>query len=209
MSDSLIAWPAGESGYLIDVPETDPALLASGLRAVAYKRRIGLVDVVPGLSTVLVMLAEPMPYRLFRALLAEVEAEPVEGFVTGDSVTIDVRYDGPDLAEVSDLTGLSVQQVVDLHTGTEFHAVFSGFAPGFVYLTGVPERLKVPRRSEPRASLPGGSVALADQFTAVYPRPSPGGWQLIGSTAKVLWDVEQEPPAVIRPGMIVRFRQVG
>jgi KipI family sensor histidine kinase inhibitor len=208
VSDSLHAWPAGEAGYLIDVPDADPAQVAQGLRTVAGRRRIGLVDVVPGLSTVLVMLAEPMPYRLFRVLLAEVESEPVTG--TGDTgtITIDVHYDGPDLPEVAELTGLGVQQVVDLHAQTEFHAAFSGFAPGFVYLTGVPEALRVPRRPEPRASLPGGSVALADQFTAVYPRPSPGGWRLIGSTAKVLWNVEQAPPAVIRPGMTVRFRQV-
>ncbi len=124
------------------------------------------------------------------------------------TVTIDVRYDGPDLPEVAEAVGLSVQQVVDLHTRTDFHAAFSGFAPGFVYLTGVPKALRVSRRPEPRASLPGGSVALADQFTAVYPRPSPGGWRLIGSTTKVLWDVEQSPPAIIRPGMTVRFRQV-
>jgi KipI family sensor histidine kinase inhibitor len=208
VTGALHAWPAGESGYLIDVPDADPAQVAQGLRVIAGRRRIGLVDVVPGLSTVLVMLAEPMPYRSFRALLAEVESEPVTATADTGTITIDVRYDGPDLAEVAELTGLDVQQVAELHAGTEFQASFSGFAPGFVYLTGVPDALRVPRRPEPRASLPGGSVALADQFTAVYPRPSPGGWRLIGSTTKVLWDVEQTPPAVIRPGMTVRFRQV-
>ena len=208
MSDSLHAWPAGESGYLIDVPDTDPAQVADGLRAIAGRRRIGLVDVVPGLSTVLVMLAEPMPYQAFRALLAEVEAEPVAGSADTGTVTIDVRYDGPDLSEVASISGLDVQRIIELHTGTEFHAAFSGFAPGFVYLTGVPEVLRVSRRPEPRAAVPGGSVALADQFTAVYPRSSPGGWRLIGSTTKVLWDTENDPPAVIRPGMTVRFRAV-
>lgn len=208
MSDSLHAWPAGEAGYLIDVPDTDPAQVAQGLRVIAGRRRIGLVDVVPGLSTVLVMLAEPMSYRNFRALLAEVESEPVTGTADTGTVTIDVRYDGPDLPEVAALTGLEVQQVIELHAATEFRAAFSGFAPGFVYLTGVPDVLRVSRRPEPRTTLPGGSVALADQFSAVYPRPSPGGWRLIGSTTKVLWDVEQAPPAVIRPGMTVRFRQV-
>lgn len=208
MGDSLYAAPAGESGYLIDVPDADPAQIAHAVRAVAHRHRIALTDVVPGLCTVLVILAVPVPHRIFRGLLAEVEAEPPVVSEEAGVVTIDVCYDGPDLLEVAERTGLGVQQVIDLHTSTEFHAAFSGFAPGFVYLTGVPDGLRVPRRAEPRAALPGGSVALADRFTAVYPRSSPGGWMLIGTTAKVLWDVGQDPPAVIRPGMGVRFRAV-
>ncbi|MBT0772600.1 allophanate hydrolase subunit 1 [Kineosporia sp. J2-2] len=208
MSTSLYAWPAGETGYLIDVPETDPARVAQGLRIVAGRRRIELVDVVPGLSTVLVTLARPMPPGAFRALLAEVESEPVEDAADTGTITVGVRYDGPDLDEVAALTGLGVQQIVEIHTSTGFRAAFSGFAPGFVYLTGVPAVLRVPRRAEPRAVVPGGSVALADRFTAVYPRPSPGGWRLIGSTDMQLWDDAADPPAAVRPGMTVRFRQV-
>ncbi|GAA3607074.1 allophanate hydrolase subunit 1 [Kineosporia mesophila] len=208
MGTSLIAWPAGESGYLIDVPEADPALVAQGLRNIAGRRRIQLIDVVPGLSTVLVVLGEPMPDKLFRVLLAEIEQEPVEAAADTGTITLDVRYDGPDLKEVASLTGLSVRQIVEIHTGTDFHAALSGFAPGFVYLTGVPEQLRVPRRPEPRSAVRGGSVALADQFTAVYPRKSPGGWRLIGSTTARLWDEKADPPAVIRPGTTVRFRPV-
>jgi KipI family sensor histidine kinase inhibitor len=207
VSETLQARPAGESGFLIDVRETDPAQVALGLRAVAGRHRIDLVDVVPGLSTVLVTFSKPLSHKHFQEILSEVESEPTTR-AAGGSITIDVHYEGPDLAEVASLTGLSVPEIIDLHTSTSFHAAFSGFAPGFVYLTGVPEQLRVPRRPEPRTTLPGGSVALADQFTAVYPRPSPGGWRLIGITSMVLWDARQDPPAVIRPGMTVRFRPV-
>ncbi|MCE0534352.1 allophanate hydrolase subunit 1 [Kineosporia rhizophila] len=213
MAEAVAGWMgrvrrAGECGYLVELPEGDPAQVAERVRVIAGERGTGLVEVVPGLSTVLVVLGEPMKQAAFETLLAEV------GSVTGDrvgpagSVVIDVRYDGPDLAEVASLTGLDEQQVVELHASTEFRAAFSGFAPGFVYLTGVPEQMKVPRRSEPRAAVPSGSVALADQFTAVYPQRSPGGWQLIGTTEQRLWDLGQDPPALIRPGMTVRFRPV-
>ncbi|GAB6899813.1 5-oxoprolinase subunit B family protein [Kineosporia succinea] len=209
MTGSLIARPAGERGYLVDVPEADPARVAAALRVVAGRRGVGLVDVVPGMSTVLVVLSDALPGPAFRALLAEVGREPVTESGESGTITIDVRYDGPDLAEVASLSGLSESEVVRVHTGTDFRAAFSGFAPGFVYLTGVPESLRVPRRAAPRAALPGGSVALADQFTAVYPRRSPGGWRLIGTTDVPLWDETRDPPAVIRPGMTVRFRAVG
>jgi len=120
-------------------------------------------------------------------------------------VNLDVRYDGPDLVVVAELTGLSVAEVVDLHSSTAYRASFSGFAPGFVYLTGVPTALRVPRRAAPRQSVPSGSVAIADAFTAVYPRSSPGGWQLLGSTDATLWDSERQPAALISPGATVRF----
>ncbi|GLY13900.1 allophanate hydrolase [Kineosporia sp. NBRC 101677] len=192
----------------MELPQGDPAQIAERVRALAQERGAGLAEVVPGLSTVLVVLDEPMKQALFEALMAEAGSGGAEQVGLGGAVVIDVRYDGPDLAEVASLTGLDEQQVVELHAGTEFRAAFSGFAPGFVYLTGVPEQLKVPRRSEPRAVVPNGSVALADQFTAVYPQRSPGGWRLIGATQQRLWDLVQDPPALIRPGMAVRFRAV-
>jgi KipI family sensor histidine kinase inhibitor len=85
---------------------------------------------------------------------------------------------------------------------------FSGFAPGFAYLVDGDPRLRVPRRSDPRTSLPAGSVALAGEFSAIYPRQSPGGWQLIGHTEAVLWDIERPSPALLTQGMWVQFRAV-
>jgi KipI family sensor histidine kinase inhibitor len=85
---------------------------------------------------------------------------------------------------------------------------FCGFAPGYSYLVGGDDRLRVPRRNESRVRVPAGAVAIAGEFSAIYPRPSPGGWQLLGHTDAVLWDVDAEPPAVLRPGDTVEFRDV-
>jgi KipI family sensor histidine kinase inhibitor len=116
-----------------------------------------------------------------------------------------VRYDGPDLDEVARLTGLTHAEVVAAHTGTPWRVAFGGFAPGFAYLVGGDPRLHVPRRERPRPSVPAGSVGLAGEFSGVYPRSSPGGWQLVGTTDAVLWDADREPPALLSPGTTVRF----
>jgi KipI family sensor histidine kinase inhibitor len=120
-----------------------------------------------------------------------------------------VTYDGPDLDDVTRLTGLSRAEVVAAHTGTPWRVAFGGFAPGFAYLVGGDPRLRVPRRVRPRPSVPAGSVALAGEFSGVYPRSSPGGWQLLGRTDTVLWDVDRDPPALLTPGTIVRFVDAG
>ena len=102
-------------------------------------------------------------------------------------------------------------QVVAAHTGTPWRVGFGGFAPGFAYLVGGDSRLEVPRRAEPRTKVPAGSVGLAGEFSGVYPRESPGGWQLIGRTSQsqaALWDVDREQPALLTPGMWVQFRAV-
>jgi KipI family sensor histidine kinase inhibitor len=124
----------------------------------------------------------------------------------GADVVIDVVYDGPDLAEVAAHTELSTAEVINAHTSTVWRVGFSGFAPGFAYLVDGDARLRVPRRSEPRTSVPAGSVALAGEFSAIYPRQSPGGWQLIGRTDTVLWDLERPNPALLTQGMCVQFR---
>ncbi|WP_377323398.1 allophanate hydrolase subunit 1 [Pimelobacter simplex] len=116
-----------------------------------------------------------------------------------------VVYDGPDLAEVAGQTGLSEAEVVAAHTATPWRVAFGGFAPGFAYLVGGDPRLRVPRRAEPRTTVPAGSVGLAGEFSGVYPRASPGGWQLIGRTDVVLWDLDREPPALLAAGATVRF----
>lgn len=160
-----------------------------------------------------------------------------EGGVAG--VTIDVRYDGPDLAAVADLAGMSTEALVRTHTSITWRAAFGGFAPGFFYLVdarelggggpnarepdadgaGASEAAEgpstesalpaVPRLGSPRARVPAGSVGLADRFCAVYPGASPGGWQLLGTTDARLWDLDRPDPALLAPGMIVRFREVG
>jgi KipI family sensor histidine kinase inhibitor len=124
--------------------------------------------------------------------------------VTG-LVRIPVVYDGPDLAEVADRSGLSAAEVIAAHTGPTWRVAFAGFAPGFAYLVGGDGRLAVPRRESPRTRVPPGSVALAAGYSAVYPRASPGGWQLIGHTDSAMWDLTRDPPALLRPGQRVQF----
>lgn len=172
---------------------------------------LGVVDIVPAARTILVKLAgsryqEPTRQRLGALRLSE-QAVAESAAPTEADVVIDVVYDGDDLDEVSRLTGLSTTEVVAAHTGTLWRVGFSGFAPGFAYLVGGDERLAVPRRSEPRTKVPVGSVGLAGEFSGVYPRESPGGWQLIGRTSAVLWDVDRDPPALLAPGMWVRFEE--
>jgi KipI family sensor histidine kinase inhibitor len=170
----------------------------------------GVVDIVPGARTVLVKLDRPRYQAATRERLRKlpvttdsIPAVPADGAA---DVVIDVVYDGPDLAEVASRTGLTTSQVVDAHSGNLWRVGFSGFAPGFAYLVDGDPRLRVPRRSEPRTSVPPGSVALAGEFSAVYPRRSPGGWQLIGRTDAVLWDIDRPTPALLTQGMWVQFR---
>ena len=170
----------------------------------------GVVDIVPGARTVLVKLDSPRYQGATRERLRKLRVTgasiPVAPADRRADVVIDVVYDGPDLAEVASRTGLTTSQVIDAHSGTLWRVGFSGFAPGFAYLIDGDTRLRVPRRSEPRTSVPAGSVALAGEFSAVYPRRSPGGWQLIGHTDAVLWDIERRTPALLTQGMWVQFR---
>lgn len=177
-----------------------------GVYAEACRRRdareLRCLDVVPAAETVLLDgLAEPEEVL---ATLAGWEIGGSEDLV-GDLVELPVTYDGPDLESVARHTGLEVAEVVRRHREAEFVVAFCGFAPGFAYLTGLPAELHVPRLEEPRTSVPAGSVGLAGAFTGVYPRSSPGGWQLVARTDAALWDVDRHPPALLTPGTRVRF----
>ncbi|WP_167197766.1 5-oxoprolinase subunit B/C family protein [Brevibacterium pigmentatum] len=165
----------------------------------------GVIELIPAARTVLISFD---PARTS----AEILAEAVHGFGHTESVsdaarevTIDVRYDGDDLAEVADLLSVSPAEVTARHQAATWEVAFAGFAPGFGYLAGDDELFTVPRRSSPRTRVPVGSVALAGEFTGVYPRSSPGGWQLIGRTDAKLWDLDRHPPALFVPGTIVKF----
>jgi KipI family sensor histidine kinase inhibitor len=124
-------------------------------------------------------------------------------------IELPVRYDGPDLAVVAGHWGVTEREAARIHAGTEFTVAFCGFAPGFGYLTGLPDHYAVPRRATPRTAVPAGAVALAGPYTGVYPRSSPGGWQLIGTTDAVLWDHTRTPAALLTPGARVRFVPLG
>ncbi len=203
--------PCGEHAVLVEVDGPGEVLpLAAAVRAAAAvgdPAFADVVDVVPGARTVLVVTAEEAGVAALRgglaALVVSDHGLPAQG--SEPAVQIEVHYDGPDLDEVATLTGLSRGEVVRAHTGSDWRVSFCGFVPGFAYLVGGDPRLRVPRRREPRTSVPAGAVALAGEFSAVYPRSSPGGWQLIGRTEAVLFDVRQDPPALLAPGRSVRF----
>jgi KipI family sensor histidine kinase inhibitor len=192
--------PYGPTAWLVDDVEA-PAAWAAALRAMAVP---GVEEIVPAESTVVVRCARGH-HDLVGAALDTVA--PVTGAAGSDEILVlDVVYDGPDLAELAGLAGVSTDELVDLHVTGTYEVAFCGFSPGFGYLRGVDPRLHVPRRDTPRTSVPAGSIGVAAGYTCVYPSASPGGWYLIGRTTAVLWDVDREPPALLRPGRTVRFR---
>ena len=169
---------------------------------------IGTGELIPGARTLLVFYR---PSAVTPAqIVAAVRSRDLGGRIAGEGtlVEIPVTYDGEDLDEVAGLLGLSAAEVVRLHTGQDYAVGFTGFAPGFAYLSGGHPDLDVPRRSSPRTRIPAGSVALAGTFSGVYPRESPGGWQLIGTTEARMWDLSRERPALLLPGDRVRFVDV-
>ncbi|MEV0384070.1 allophanate hydrolase subunit 1 [Nonomuraea sp. NPDC050643] len=197
---------AGEHGLLV---ETGSLELSHRLDAVLRAERPeGVVEIVPGPETVLVVAPGADQARL-RALLEAVVAEERgrggAGTVEGPVVTIPVVYDGADLDSVAELAGIPAGEVVSRHAGRELVVGWMGFAPGFAYLTGLDPVLETPRLDTPRTSVPAGSVAVAGPYSAVYPAASPGGWRLIGRTSVRVWDVSADPPSLFRPGTRVRF----
>ncbi|MEV5355932.1 allophanate hydrolase subunit 1 [Streptomyces sp. NPDC052693] len=193
----------GDDALLVEVSSGDEA---QALHAELLRRRaegsLAAREIVPAARTVLLDGLDA-PARVAAELTAAVL--PPAPPPAGDVIEIPVRYDGPDLADVAAHWGVPEREVARVHAGTEFRVAFCGFAPGFGYLTGLPPRYDVPRRATPRTAVPAGSVALAGPYTGVYPRSSPGGWQLIGTTDAVLWDHARVPAALLSPGARVRF----
>jgi KipI family sensor histidine kinase inhibitor len=210
----LLRWPQRIDAATVELVQR----LAASLRAAPL---LGVVDVVPSYASLALLFdarwlagraegddpAAPIAEALRQRLLQQdalPQLEPRE-------VTLPVCYGGeygPDLAEVAARTGLSADEVVARHTAARYRVALLGFQPGFPYLLGLDEKLAVPRRDTPRVRVPAGSVAIGGAQTGVYPRDTPGGWQLVGRTAAVLFDETRSPPALLSPGDIVRFQAV-
>lgn len=205
MSDVTVL-PCGDAAVLLEVADLD-AVFAVVAALADHRAALGVQDVVPGARTVLVTVTPGRALGPVRAVLCEL-AGTAPAAVTAnaeDETTIEVVYDGPDLDDVAALTGLSHDEVIAAHTATPWRVGFGGFAPGFAYLVGGDARLLVPRRDRSRTTVAAGSVGLAGEFSGVYPRASPGGWQLIGHTDAPLWDLHRVPPALLQAGRSVRF----
>jgi KipI family sensor histidine kinase inhibitor len=204
--------PYGDRAVLVDCStigavNSVAAALRGALRGGLPSGAGDVEDVVVGATSVAVRFTSVVSEASREHVAAAVEqlaALPDESH-GDDVVVIPVIYDGADLAHVASVSGRTPDAVVTMHTSSDYTVAFCGFRPGFAYLTGLDPALHVPRHDTPRTEVPGGSVAIAERFTGVYPARSPGGWQLLGRTDAVMWRTEREPPALLRPGMTVRF----
>lgn len=200
----------GERAWLLEL--AGAAEVRSVDAALRLLRRKGglpwarIVDIVPAARTVLVTASSAGDAAALRGPLSTLNNLPPQAAPTGSIVEIPVTYDGEDLEAVALACSLSVPEVIAAHTNAPWGVAFGGFAPGFAYLSNGDAGLRVARHSEPRTAVPEGAVALADGYSAIYPRRSPGGWQIIGQADVSLWDVLREQPALLLPGMSVQFR---
>ena len=196
--------PYGRDAFLLECPGDGEAV---DLHLELLEHPLpGVVQTVPGAQSLLVECVGPQTRRDAERILAQLPA-PSRALVPSEHL-LEVRYDGADLSAVADRHGLPVEEVVRLHTESVCTVALTGFAPGFAYLSGLSPALATPRRSDPRPSVPAGSVAIGGLWTGIYPRRGPGGWHLIGTTTAPLWDLDRDPPALLRLGDTVRFRAV-
>ncbi len=195
--------PVSLTTILVELADLDQTLaLFASLEADPVA---GVEETVPAARTLMIRFR---PEKITaEALAAQIATRDLSAKIapSDNLVEIPVRYDGEDLADVAQLTGLSIAEVIRRHTESEFTVAFCGFAPGFGYLVGGDPALHVPRRQSPRTRIPMGSVALAGAFSGVYPQNSPGGWQILGTTPSKMWDIERDPGALFQPGYRVRF----
>ncbi|SJN45226.1 Allophanate hydrolase 2 subunit 1 [Microbacterium esteraromaticum] len=196
---------ASDRAVLVEAADLDEAMRLNA----AWVGLPGVIERVPGARTVLVRFdpSRITPARLVEQLESTVgDASPL---APQPEVDIEVHYAGEDLDEVAALLDVTAEEVVNRHLAARWQVAFTGFAPGFGYIVGDDPLFDVPRRSSPRTRVPAGAVGLAGNYTGIYPRQSPGGWQLIGVTQANLWDIHREPPALLVPGARVRFVRVG
>jgi KipI family sensor histidine kinase inhibitor len=194
----------GDHGVLIEVDGPVLPLLA----AVRDAALPGVLDLVPGDRTLLVMARSAADLDRLLPMVRAIEPSTATATPTAELV-VPVTYDGPDLHVVAAAWNVAADVVVRRHVEATWTVAFSGFSPGFGYLRTQSDWAPVARRESPRTHVPAGSVALAGDYAGIYPRDSPGGWQLIGSTRLDLFDADRDPPALLWPGRSVRFREVG
>lgn len=199
MVDELISIRRyGDRAALVDCAPVKVLGIAHALR----ESRL-FVEVVPSERSVLVTWNAPVSHQA----IMEIAVAGIELEIASESrnIEIPIIYDGLDLAECAQQISMSVAELIHLHSATTYTAAFAGFAPGFMYLTGVDSRLQLPRRATPRSKVPQGSLAMADVYTAVYPLDSPGGWNLLGRTTLTMFDAHRNPASILQPGDRVTF----
>lgn len=206
MAERLRFLPAGSDSFLIELDDLETTLtLLDGLLASPPH---GVREIIPAARTVMIRFD---PLLADRAALTQQVARidlSTRSSRDGQTFDIPVTYDGEDLGDVAEILGWSIDDVIRRHTEATFTVAFTGFAPGFAYMTCDDAGFDVPRRKSPRVRIPAGSVAIAGRFGGIYPTDSPGGWQLLGRTPLKMWDTGRERAALLAPGDRVRFRDM-
>jgi 5-oxoprolinase (ATP-hydrolysing) subunit B len=200
---------AGDRSWLVECPDHSPAALAAEIAARPWAAE--LQEIVPAAATVLVVVRDATRSDALRAVLAELldgtGRAPFTDAGTGRTVVVPVRYDGADLPAVAERTGLTVEEIARVHSDAEHRVAFFGFAPGFAYINGVAEALRVPRLDSPRPRVPAGVLAIAGEQSVVYPGGTPGGWSQLGTAELELWNPDSTPPNRLRVGDRIVFRR--
>ena len=206
--------PAGDKAFVIELgtgisPEINRKV-HNLLLAIEKQGIPGVLDMVPTYRSILINY-DPLtlpPNELegrVRELTQDLDETPPSASRVVELPTAYGDYHGPDLGYVAEYSGLTEEEVIALHSGTDYLVYMMGFTPGFTYLGGMSEKIATPRLQTPRTAIPAGSVGIAERQTGVYPIESPGGWQLIGRTPVRLFDPPKQPPVIAEPGDYVRF----
>ena len=205
---------AGDSSILIQFGNAiDPdinARIAATVQLMREQHIEGVVDMIPAFCTLLinydprVISYDEMKMRMEKILSVEIAAGARKKKVFEIPVCYGGEF-GPDLPTIAEHAGLSEQEVIDIHTSTDYLIYMLGFLPGFTYLGGLDERIHTPRLANPRIRIPAGSVGIGGSQTGIYPMDSPGGWQLMGLTPVKTYDPDREVPILVEAGDYIRF----
>ena len=197
--------PVNPTTLLVELADLEATLAL--FDSLARKPVEGIEEVIPAARTLMLRFD---PETSPSDIAAELASRDLSARDSGRTRTVEIPvvYDGADLAESAELLGITTEEVIRRHTEADYTVAFTGFAPGFAYLSAPEAGLTVPRRQTPRTRIPAGAVGLAGAFSGVYPRESPGGWQIIGTTPLVMFDPDRDPAALLSPGDGVRFRRI-
>jgi KipI family sensor histidine kinase inhibitor len=222
--------PLGDSALIVRVvddfardPEAALNAVLAALRSLEAAAIPGVIELAPAYTTVGVFfdparielaIANGSPFDVLRSRIQSVlnaSSLKSEAAIEAPVIEILICYDSelaPDLGDVARVSGLTEAEVIHRHASATYRVACVGFIAGFPFMSGLPPELATPRRAVPRKEVPAGSVGIGGAQTGVYPRSSPGGWNLIGRTPLRLFDVQRDPPTILQAGDRVRFRKI-